>query len=259
MVRIKLELKALGTCSQENFSKKFNSAFKGYLYRILEDSKFKLDKENSNFRHFCFSNIFPIRDKKLVEGKIYSIFISSPVPDLILHLLTKIQIDSKLNLGEASFEIISMNIFKDEVFSQTIIESVTPIIIRTNRDKKEEDKQINFENEKELFIKTLNFNLLKKYYGLKGERAKEMKVFENVEIELLKVGSKKKSHFSMIIEDFDEVRKGKPLKVHGNKLRFKIGDISELQKEILQVGFESGFGSMNSYGFGFMHIVRDRK
>lgn len=255
MVRINLSLKSLNSCSQKIFDKKFRSSFKGFIYKLLENSKFGLDKENSYFRGFCFSNIFPIRDSKLEENKVYHINISSIYSDLIMIILSKINIGDKINLGEGSFEIIDMKIEREDIFENILLESMNPICIKTN--KNDSELFVNYDKNKKLFIKNLAINLIKKYNFYYNENVDlDFNLFENIDIESIINKRKNTSHYSLIMEDFDINRKGKPIYVYGNKLRFKIGEINGIQKKILQTGLESGFGSMNSYGMGYMRLMK---
>ncbi len=255
MVRLSLILISECDSLQSIFEKKFRSAFKGFIYKKLENSKFSLTNTNSNFRGFCFSNIFPIKKKKLKLNNIYHIEISSNFPELIFELVKKLEIGMKINLGEGGqFQLKDMNFNKFEIFSNLFLESVSPIIVKGNR---KNNDFINFDIERDLYLKNLSVNLIKKYnfYNQKNIDL-NFPLFESVEIRPLLQNNRKNSHFSILIEDFDEKRKGEPLYVYGNRLLFKFGNINDIQKEIFLTCVESGFGSMCSYGFGFMRAKK---
>lgn len=254
MVLINLTLMSRNSCLQKIFEKKFRSAVKGFIYEKLKDSKYELNKNNSNYRGFCFSNLFPIKNKEIKENKVYHINISTNISDLAIKLLEKVNIEDIVNLGEGSFKLIDISIKKENLSNNMILESVSPIIIKSNRKKQD---FVNFDIDKDLFIKNLSINLIKKYNFFQNKNIDiNYDLFENILIEPLIQKKRLNSHFSILIEDNDEIRKGKPIYIYGNRLKFKIIDINDLQKEILQIGLETGFGSMNSYGLGFMRIIK---
>ena len=55
-----------------------------------------------------------------------------------------------------------------------------------------------------------------------------------------------------------KVENGKNIPVIGSIWRFKFNNIDKEQQEILQLGLDAGFGEMNSSGFGFMNIYREK-
>lgn len=254
MTLMNITLKCNGNYSQEIFEKKFRSAMKAFIYERLKDTKYSLDKSNNNFRGFSFSNIFPIENKTLEKDRIYHLVVRSAYPELIMQLIMNFSIDEVINLGEGSFTLKEIEPERVQLKKGDIIESISPIIIRG---KRKQFDFINYEDEPKLFLEFLSNNLSHKYDFYKENNEKtNLDVFENVEIEKVIQGKRNNSFFMIKIEDFDEQRNGEPLYVYGNRLQFKIREnITDTQLEILQKGFESGFGSLASYGFGFMRIV----
>ena len=134
MVKLLIYLKSENNCTQKNFSKKYNSAMKGFIFKKLKDSKYALDKNNSNFRGLSFSNLFPIKNAKIEFKKIYKVYVTSVYPELIMFLLTKLNIEDKVNFGEASFEIVDLKLIRDDVVDNCIIKSSTMISVKTKDD-----------------------------------------------------------------------------------------------------------------------------
>ena len=255
MVRLMIYLISKKECSQDIFEKKFRSAMKSFIYNKLKNSKFELDKSNSNFRGFVFSNIYSINNKKLDQDGFYKIAISSVYPELIMFLLNNINIGDNINLGEASFEIKDILIFRDNIEENIILETPSLISVRTTGDK---DKYVDYEKNPQKFLEILKRNLIKKYnYFNKENIVLDFDLFKNIKIEKVIPKNRNNSFMCVEIEDFEDKKKRK-IFVYGNRLRFIINKIDELQKNILQVGYDAGFGSLNSYGFGYL-IIKNLK
>lgn len=257
MVRLILSLVSMNSCSQKDFERKFRSAMKGFIYKRLEESQFSLKETSSGFHFFSFSNLYPIKDAKIEEGKKYSLVITSAIPNLILILLEKINVNDMINLGEGRFSIFEMRLEKPEIFRGCSIEMISPLVIKRMK-ATGKDNYVNFDKEKEEFKRILGINLVKRYNEIrKKDLPIDYPVFENIEIKPLIKKSKGHSNFSLIIEDYDDERKGKPIYFYGNRLEFQIGKISQEQQEIFQIGFLGGFGSACSYGCGYGVIRGD--
>ena len=65
-MRLNLLLESKNSISQNDFKKQFYTDFHGFLSKKISE--------------FCFGNIFPIKNKKIEEGNIYNLIISSHNP-----------------------------------------------------------------------------------------------------------------------------------------------------------------------------------
>lgn len=109
-------------------------------------------------------------------------------------------------------------------------------------------KPVLYSSDKEAYLKQLQRNLVKKHNQLtKQEIPEDMELFKNVEA--TKIIDR---DYSIPIM-FDSTRKFNCI---GNKLSFKVGDISETQQAVLQTAFDAGFGERNAFGMGFMVMKR---
>ena len=125
-----------------------------------------------------------------------------------------------------------------------VIETPSVIVITEHKG----DKTINLdylkENERGRYIELLSRNLIRKFNRLnENEKVDESyNLFKNVEIEPIYGGKK-----SIPLTDDKTLR----LAI-GNKLRFKLGYLDDVQKKVFKVGIDAGFGIQNAFGMGFV-------
>ena len=233
----------------------------GLVYSLIREAGRSDVHERSGYKFFCFSNIFPYRDK-FARGIEQELLISSPDPELISSisraLHSRMEAKSAVQVGAMAFSISGIegpfhaNVSLDSAVS---VISSTPIIIRipawryvdygiaSNRP---------FENWRdslplEAFVKQLKDNMAKKfkeYHGLTagGQSGGDPKFPEIVSYKYIKSVSK-------------------PITVKGEKQQ-AIGSIWEIQfavedeegMNMLEFTLDSGFGERNSLGFGFVNL-----
>ncbi len=105
-MRLVLKLKSNKNVSQskENNSK-FYVGMHGWIYGKLKNTDFSEIYFKKEFKPFCFSNLFPVKESVINEGQVYSVIISSPSEMFMVALLSQINADDAVNLGEFSFEL----------------------------------------------------------------------------------------------------------------------------------------------------------
>jgi CRISPR-associated endoribonuclease Cas6 len=230
--------------SQKEFLAKYHSAMNGYLYSILEkNEELKKVHGEKSFKGFCFGNIYPVKEGKIIEGKGYNLVISSPQPKIIEHLFFNIKEGSLINLGEGSFSVSEIQVRNFSLNKNSMIETMS--IINLTEHKNDKTLPLLYEDNKGKYIEQLSKNLIKKYNLLREKKIDSgFKLFENVEIGV--VG--KRDNYSIPII-FNENKK---FNVIGNKLYFKFNNITDEQLAVFQICFDAGFGERNAFGMGFM-------
>lgn len=266
MVKLHLNLYSMSSCNQENL--KFNSSFKAFLYKQFENSEFSLDKV-PGFKYFTYSNLFLIENQTIEENRFYSVIISSPKPDLILYLMEKLssfqgfynkegkfccknEQDSIIHLGEGKFCIENFMPKREEIHSNLTLESISPICVKESIENGK-SRFVNFDTNSKKFKELLAKNLIKKYNFLTNSQENlDLNLFENIKIKPI---YRKSGNSFYKIDIYKENLKDNLLFIMGHRLKFEFGSVSDLQVKIFQVGLDSGFGSMNSYGMGYIRIV----
>ena len=247
-MRLLLKLKARKSVKQnkENNSK-FYTGLHGWIYDKLKETDFSDIYSKTGFKPFCFSNLFPIKEQVINEDNIYSLIISSPNEMFIIAIISKMNISEIVNLGEYSFELISYKpLARKEINQGDTLENETIInICILKNDKK---NSITFSKSPELFKINLAKNLIRKYNRFNDPKIEEdFYLWKNIEIGEIK-GTESAIKINLIKEGDNWFN------VIGARYKFKIGDIDETQKKILNLSYDLGFGERNSFGFGFMNI-----
>ena len=208
----------------------------GFIYSILRgDSQFNDFHNQSGFKFFNFSNIFPVSDFEINSLK--QLIISSPNDDLIKALHNKLKDNYYFYLKNYKMEILKVELLRDKNCSKFI--TATPIVLF-------EDNKIN------------------KYYSFK-----QNPVF-NFFFERLKDNAIKKYNafydcdFSLDSELFSGFEFGREVSIRVMKNNNKFIIIGSLwknlefnltchNKDFYRFLFENGLGEKNSLGFGFLN------
>jgi CRISPR-associated endoribonuclease Cas6 len=247
-MRLLVELRALRNCVYDLM---YHHKLQGFLYGLLKESTYKDLHNKQGYKFFSFSNIFPSAD--MHEGEPRKLLVSSPDTELI-HIF-KERLDDlhneggHVNIGEMSLSIENVSVLEPRVGHSCILAPGTPIIVRIPkanyaryRINPPKDysylywrKQYPFD----AFIKQLEDNLFKKYNMFYGGSVASFPLFEQFTFQ-------KQVCNHVIIN-------GKEIKVFGSLWRFIFSYLCGEKQKIMQFGLDSGFGELNSLGFGFMN------
>lgn len=188
------------------------------------------------------------------RGDIRTLIVSSPDKDFIHGLYGKLSEISHsphpVNIGEMQFEIQSINFLKTFINNNTALITGTPIVMRIPKEKYADygiksQRPYEFwrpEHDFNAFVRQLSDNLIKKYNQYNKKDIKQKDLFEMFKF--------KKSVCVHRIEE------GIEQKTIGSLWEFKFNHLDDEQRKILQLGLDSGFGELNSSGFGFMNVVK---
>jgi CRISPR-associated endoribonuclease Cas6 len=241
------------------YEMQYHYHLQGFIYHLLEGSKYHYIHDREGYKFFCFSNVFPARD--LVKGDMRTLMISSPDGEFISHLHDGLQTrDSEVRVGSMSFEV--EHVEKREVHlpqSSFSIITGTPIIIRIPRTNYEAfgvDPKGKYEyvywrsvHPVDLFLLQVENNLKKKYAEFHGfgkafapEDAREARLQPHL-IQNFKFKKQVSTRISM--GGFDHV-------VIGSVWEFEFDSYANL--DMIRFALDSGLGERNSLGFGFMNL-----
>jgi len=253
-MRLLLNLKAMKNCS---YDQRYFHKFQGFIYNLLRDTPYEFLHDKPGYKFFCFSNIFPIADLKANETKRW--LISSPDRAFIKILKERLETLAKeekpINLGEMSFlikEVTSLNV---RLKKNSKLRAATPIIIRIpERNYERYDIPPSYRKKHyvfwrpcysfEAFVKQLEENLIKKYNEFHKTNLEIERIFE-----LFKFIKGPIANHVLI--------NGKEQLFIGSLWEFHFSFLTPKQKKILSFAIDCGFGERNSFGFGFMNILKN--
>jgi CRISPR-associated endoribonuclease Cas6 len=233
----------------------YHHSLQGFIYSLLKDTSFHYLHDKTGYKFYCFSNIFP-PDNVIRKGDIKNLLVSSPNADFIRTLYEKIEdlimTNAKKKIGNMEFALIGATVVRHlKNVGNMKLSSGTPIIIRINREKYTRygirpQKPYHYlywrsEYPLDLFITQLEDNLRKKYHDYFKLDASNEPIFQGMTF-LKEVSNKLRIG-------------GREYTVIGSLWNFEFYDMdSELQK-LIKFGMDTGFGELNSMGFGFMNEV----
>jgi CRISPR-associated endoribonuclease Cas6 len=253
-MRLLVELRALCDCVYDLM---YHHKLQGFLYRLLAGSTYAGLHDRRGYKFFCFSNIFPSLDMQ--EGDLRRFLVSSPDTGLIEVLvkqLDKLQHSGeRVNVGEMSFSVKGVLVLEPRVGRSCVLAAGTPIVVRIPRanyarygiEPPEDYEYVYWRKQYpfDAFVRQLEDNLFKKYNTFYNTRLESFPIFEQFTFQ--------KQVCNHLVID------GREVKIFGGIWRFPTSGLSEERWRILQFGLDSGFGELNSAGFGFMNLVKDNQ
>jgi len=251
-LRLLVELQALGDYAYDLM---YHHKLQGFLYGLLSDTSYRQLHDERGYKFFCFSNIFPSVDMR--EGDLRRFLFSSPDAGLVKVLAEQLNkhIGERVNVGETSFCLKHFSVLEPRVGRSCVLAAGTPIVVRIPRAnyarygiKPPKDYECVYWRKQypfDAFVKQLEDNLFKKYNSFYGTRLEAFPIFEQFTFQ--------KQVCNHLVID------GREIKIFGSIWRFPTSGLSEERWRILQFGLDSGFGELNSTGFGFMNLVKDNQ
>ncbi len=248
-MRLLIKLKSLKYCS---YDKKYYSKLRGFLYSLQKGSGVFNRHEIDGYKFFSYSNIFPAQDMRYGESR--HLIVSCPSSDFIYWLrgrLTEIQeLKKPVEIGEMQFIAESVTNFTPKIMNNASLITGTPIVMRIPKEQYEQygiksKRPYEFwrpEYDFNAFVRQLSDNLIKKYNKYYNKKIENQNLFEMF-----------KFRKSVCVHRVEE---GIEQRTIGSLWEFKFSHLEPEQKKILWLGLESGFGELNSSGFGFMNVVR---
>ncbi len=195
---------------------------------------------HTGFKFYTFSNLKLEDRRKANDGLQFEnahFFLTSPEKQFIESFSSGLLQEPEFNLGHTEFMIKSIEILDDmDVPSKCTMKTLSPIYVKTQREVDGELKDWDLYAEDGKFYENLHNNLVDRYEEFHGEKPEE-------------------DHF-----DVTEVHhfKGRRYTIAGdnrrcNEMKFDV----QGSQELLEFGYEAGFGEKNAMGFGCVEVVDD--
>ncbi len=222
----------------------YNRSLQGMIYSLLnyEYRDFLHDKGymigDRRFKLFTYSRligIFKIKGSYIVFNNNISLLVSSPIPQFIEELCNNLIKQYIINLEINKLRVSSITFLKEpsighEVFVKTLSPITVYSTLYTRKGKKKTYYYSPYEDE---FDDIISENLIKKF-------------------ELL---TNKSMNNRITIEPVRRIREV-TIKFKGTLVKGWIGNFHlKGEPELLRVGYECGFGSKNSAGFGMVEVI----
>ncbi|MCD6530795.1 CRISPR-associated endoribonuclease Cas6 [Candidatus Bathyarchaeota archaeon] len=248
-MRLLVEVKAL--CDAV-YDLRYHHKLQGFLYGLLRGTSYSGLHDRRGYKFFSFSNIFPPRDIR--EGDFRRFLVASPDPALIEVFRERLAGVERVNIGDMSFSLERVSVLRPRVGRSCTLVAATPIVVRIPRVnygrygiKPPKDYPYVYWRKCypfEAFIKQLEENLVKKFKAFYGENLEPTPLFEEF------VFRKQVCNHIVV--------KGREVKVLGSLWTFIFKNLYKDRRRIIQFGLETGFGELNSLGFGFINPTTER-
>jgi CRISPR-associated endoribonuclease Cas6 len=250
-MRVKLTLMALKR--NTTLPLNYNHAVSSLIYRtlgkaseefaaMLHDEGFKADRRS--FKLFTFSRLFTghsklVGDRLRLESPEASLQVSSPVADFVEHFVSGLFQSEGFNIAGAEFTLAKAETIAPPAFSEGMIFRALSPITESVRDEQNRVRYLGLEDD---WSEIIERNLVRKYMALYGRAPSDNRLRWKWDEEYIAEQAKRNRRPSVLIE----VSEG--IKVRGWLVPFRI----EGSKELIELGYEAGFGKSNAMGFGMV-------
>ena len=261
-MRLLINLRA---AKNQGYESLYHHKLQGFVYGLLRDSGFGGLHDKRGYKFFCFSNIFPIKDMNAAEA--FNLIISAPNAELISSVEGALENiladaegngrDTNVNIGEMSFEVVGFKKLETKLKRKNLrVLTATSVIIRIperNYERygiPEDERKARYvywrpKYSFEAFLKQLSENLIKKFNDFYGTKLREYELFEQFMF--------RRTTATKVVID------GKEYVMVGSMWEFVWSYMDEMQRRVIELGLDAGFGERNSLGFGFVNKISLRK
>lgn len=236
----------------------YNHAVAGLIYRTIDkaseefaarlhDEGYEADRRR--FKLFTFSRLFARRsrvigDRLMLESPEVTLQVSSPVGDFIEHFVSGLFQSERFNIAGSEFTLAEAETLAPPEFSERMSFRALSPITESVRDEQNRTRYLNLEDDWSEIIKR---NLVRKYRALYGREPSDSRLHWEWDKVYIAEAAKRNRRPSVLIE----VSEG--IKVRGWLVPFTV----EGSKELLELGYEAGFGKSNAMGFGMAEVLQN--
>lgn len=225
-------------------SSKYYSEFlhdRGYRYN--DSKKFKL----FTYSQLRFPEIKVRKDQIISNSREVFFHISSPVNEFVEHLANGLLQEGEINIARSKFRTTTVEILEQPKFSkERAIKFIclSPLVSSTMKEKDGELRTYYYRHDDPELADNLQDNLAKKYQLVHGNELDGGDL--DFEIDFDRDYIKKKNGKITKLVDF------KGTKIKGIFAPFEV----KAPRELIEIGYEAGFGGKGSMGFGMVEVVK---
>lgn len=192
-------------------------------------------KKGKKFKLFTFSPFLPQKfigkDDACYLLAPISFFISSPIEEFMGKIIKSLKTHKSINILGYNLPLLSIKEVPVSVNKKILkLKTLSPLTVSKKVRIKDKMRAFYLTPENENFIPRIKENLIEKF-----------SMFYNIPVKEIEVHIEIESHKTKLIEI-------KNIKVRGIVMEFKVS----APKELIQFGYEAGFGEKTSMGFGFV-------
>lgn len=215
--------------------------------RFLHDEGYQ--SGTKRFKLFTFSQLLIPRRRITPEGILclseqITWQISSPITEFVEHLATGLLQLGQMRLGEHEFTLLRVEVAPRPAMSETMrLRCLSPIVVSTAQERAGRLQARYLRADDANLSEALRWNLLKKFVLVHGRAPHSQEL--RVEFDRAYLGKRGEEVYRLV--DY------KGTKIKAILAPFTVrGSV-----ELIEIGYEAGFGEKNSMGFGMVEVAGD--
>lgn len=253
-MRVRLTLMATGP--KTSLPLNYNHAVASLIYRMLgnaseefaamlHDEGFKAERRS--FKLFTFSRLFAnggrvVGDRLLLESPAVTLLVSSPVVDFVKHFVSGLFQSEGFNIAGAKFTLAEAETLASPEFTERMKFRALAPVTESVRDEQNRVRYLGLEDN---WSEIIGRNLVRKYTAMNGREPTDSRLHWEWDDLYIREQAKRNRRPSALIE----ISEG--IKVRGWLVPFTV----EGSQELIETGYEAGFGKSNAMGFGLAEVA----
>ncbi|MEW6131050.1 MAG: CRISPR-associated endoribonuclease Cas6 [Acidobacteriota bacterium] len=257
-MRVRLKLKALGVGARLPLNSNHQAA--SLIYKIVGQSSSAFATElheagfmaenGRKFKLFAFSRLNPLHRRRVgdelhLQSPEVEWTVSSPVAAFIEHFVSGLFQSARFKIARTEFVLAEAESLPEPRFTERLKMRALSPITESLRDA---EGRVRFLTIEENWSEVMQRNLLRKYEALHGRAPEDRRFRWTWDGEYVKEQMRRGKRVSSLVEINGEGREA--IKVRGWLAPFSV----EGSLELIKLGYEAGFGSRNSMGFGLAEV-----
>jgi CRISPR-associated endoribonuclease Cas6 len=126
--------------SNQVYQNNYFHKFQGFVYNLLKETHFEVLHDKKGYKLFCFSNLFPLKEKEGIippinENEIRNFIISSPSRIFIKTISEKLKELDEVHIGDYSFSVEDFSVIEPKIRNKVRIMNATTKIIKNDNFK----------------------------------------------------------------------------------------------------------------------------
>ncbi len=201
--------------------------------------------EGRSFKLFTFSRLRPdhshiVGDQVILDKPSVTLQISSPLSDFIEYFVTGLFQAESFRIAETNFHLTGAETLPAPEFTERMIFRALSPITESVRDEQDRTRFLSTDDD---WSEVMQRNLTRKYRVMHGREPEDTSLRWTWDREYLREVADRGRRASALIDI-------RGIKVRGWLAPFTV----EGNRELIEIGYETGFGSRNSMGFGMAEV-----
>lgn len=182
-----------------------------------------------------------IQGEKIQFGSTLTWFVSSPVEKFLSHFADTLLTEGFISIGSYQLRIVDVTIPRTpQIQSEMAFRCLSPIVMSTVREYEGKPSTHYCLPDDPELSKLIGQNLIRKHEAIYGGRLKDVELGLQFDADYIR---RRQGRVTRLV-DF------KGIKIRGILCPFRVSG----SQELIQIGYECGFGDKNSTGFGMVEV-----